>query len=81
MRRVLRLALALSVLVALSAPSSALAEQVLTMDDDLSAPSAAQPLEEAKPLAISVMDVAEAGARKKTGPAARIKELQAKGTG
>ena len=58
-----RRALLAGVLVALSAPSSALAEQVLTMDDDLSAPSAAQPLEEAKPLAISVMDVAEAGAR------------------
>ena len=72
-----RRALLAGALVALAVPSTALAGDL--SDGDLSAPSAAQPLEVATPLTISVMDVAEAGAKKKTGPAARIKELQAKG--
>ena len=72
-----RRALLAGALVALAAPSTALAGDL--SDGDLSAPSAAEPLEVATPLTISVMDVAEAGAKKKTGPAARIKELQAKG--
>lgn len=74
-----RRALLAGALVALAAPSTAFAEQILKMDDDLSAPAEAQPIEEAKPLAISVVSVEEAGAAKKKGPAARIKELQAKG--
>ena len=55
-----RRALLAGALVALAAPSTAFAEQILKMDDDLSAPAEAQPIEEAKPLAISVVSVEEA---------------------
>ena len=59
-----------------AAPVSA--AQVLTMDDDLSAPEPAGP--DSKPIGITVISAGDAAAKPKAQtPAQRIKELSAKG--